>query len=144
MHLRHTLIAIAFAIATLTTCATASARLSPTMAYQLAQHPQCFVTDGGTVVVRGAVAFVETREPAAGVTVVLAYGNASTRATSAGDGTYTATFAHVQPGAVVREVGIYATTTGSLLPLPHAQAFAGACRPARVGIGALQTVGGAK
>ena len=106
---------------------------------QLARHPQCFVA-GGTVVVRGAVAFVETREPAAGVTVVLAYGNARTRATSSDAGTYTATFPHVKPGAEIREVGVYTTTTGSLLPLPKAQAFSGTCRPASVGIGVLQPV----
>lgn len=107
---------------------------------ELAQHPQCFVAGDGAVIVRGAVAFVETREPAAGVTVVLAYGNARTRAASSDAGTYTATFPHVQPGAEIREVGIYVPATGSLLPLPHAQAFSGTCRPARVGIGAPQPV----
>lgn len=107
---------------------------------QLARHPQCFVAGGGTVVVRGAVAFVETHEPAAGVTVVLAYGNARTRATSSDAGTYAATFPHVKPGAEIREVGVYTTTTGSLLPLPKAQAFSGTCRPASVGIGVLQPV----
>lgn len=112
---------------------------APAAAYDMAQHPQCYVSDGA-VVVRGAVAFVESQEPAPGMTVVLQYGDSRARATSGEDGTYTATFPREQPGAEVREVATYANVTGSLVPVSKVQSFASPCRPANVQMGALKQV----
>lgn len=137
---KHTYIITAMILAAAIAGSSQAAEPASSAVMQLAQHPQCFVSGDGAVIVRGAVAVAETHELAAGVTVVLKYGNARARATTGDDGTYTATFAHEQPGTSVREVGIYTIATGSLLPLPKAQAFGGACRPVRVGVGALQPV----
>lgn len=105
----------------------------------LATHPEC-VTAGNSIVVRGAVAFDETYQPAEGARVRVQAGGRSALSTPTdAAGRYTAVIVDVPDArqAEVREVATYYgnSQTGSLLRQMSAQSFGGTCHASAVILG---------
>ena len=120
--------------------AVAAAASAQTTLLRLATHPQCYIV-GNTVLMRGAVVDAGSGEPIPRARELLEYAGKTFTVRTNYQGIWTAT-APLDPkgGDVVESGRVLVPELGSLVPVSASSAQTAVCHPARVSIGAPETV----